>query len=410
MFLNKSPITLTNYSKNDNIIIRQKKGGFFMMKKSLEKSSDLLAIKENIYRAIEDLFVQAYKNKLTAQYTKKILETYNQEQVLECLNIFIDNLSEEKYEEYYPIIESINEHINIINIEENNSNNNIAKNIICDNDVMLYLQQIGEIPLLTCEEEYTLAIRSRQGDVEAKNQLINANLRLVVSIAKRYVGKGLDLLDLIQEGNLGLIKAIEKFNPTRGFKLSTYATWWIRQAITRGIADSGKTIRIPVHMAEQINKYDIFCSHYIVEHGTNPTDAVACKKLKITGDKLENIKKATYIYTPVSLESEIKNPNSSEAPDTILKDVIPDENATDMFDIAQQNFTRVALDAVLSNLSARESEIIKKRYGYDNNIPKTLEEIGKEYHVTRERIRQIENRALRKLKILAKKNKMHELL
>ena len=265
-----------------------------------------------------------------------------------------------------------------------------AKSVI-DDPVKVYLKDIGRVPLLSPEEEIDLAIRISNDDKEAKEILTKANLRLVVSIAKRYVGRGMMFLDLIQEGNLGLIKAVDKFDHTKGFKFSTYATWWIRQAITRAIADQGRTIRIPVHMVETINKVKKTSNMLLHRDGRDPSPEDIAKELNMPTDKVRDILRIS--QEPVSLETPI-----GEEEDSHLGDFIPDEDALSPADAAAMTFLKTKVNEVLETLTVREAEVLRLRFGLKDGTPQTLEEVGKEFNVTRERIRQIEAKALRKLR------------
>ena len=266
-----------------------------------------------------------------------------------------------------------------------------SKNAVIDDPVKVYLKDIGRVPLLTPEEEIDLAIRIADNDQEAKDRLTKANLRLVVSIAKRYVGRGMMFLDLIQEGNLGLIKAVDKFDYTKGFKFSTYATWWIRQAITRAIADQGRTIRIPVHMVETINKVKKTSNMLLHRDGKDPTPEDIAEELGMPIDKVRDILRIS--QEPVSLETPI-----GEEEDSHLGDFIPDEDALSPADAAAMTFLKTKVNEVLSTLTPREAEVLRLRFGLKDGTPQTLEEVGKAFNVTRERIRQIEAKALRKLR------------
>ena len=278
-----------------------------------------------------------------------------------------------------------------------------AKNIAIDDPVKVYLKEIGRVPLLTSEEEIELAIRISENDQEAKRRLSEANLRLVVSIAKRYVGRGMQFLDLIQEGNLGLIKAVDKFDYTKGFKFSTYATWWIRQAITRAIADQARTIRIPVHMVETINKVKKTNSQLLHENGRDPTAEEIAEKLDMPVEKVREILRVA--QEPVSLETPI-----GEEEDSHLGDFIPDDDAQAPVDAASMALMREQLAEVLKTLTPREARVLSLRYGLEDGNPKTLEEVGKEFNVTRERIRQIEAKALRKLRHPSRSKKLRDFL
>ena len=267
----------------------------------------------------------------------------------------------------------------------------IPEGIALDDPVRMYLKEIGRVPLLTADEEVELARRMEMGDKNAKGRLIEANLRLVVSIAKRYVGRGMQFLDLIQEGNMGLIKAVEKFDFRKGFKLSTYATWWIRQAITRAIADQARTIRIPVHMVETINKLIRTSRHLIQELGREPSPEEVAEEMGITPDKVREILKIA--QEPVSLETPI-----GEEEDSHLGDFIEDEDATAPVEAASFLLLREQIEGVLDTLNEREQKVLRLRFGLDDGKARTLEEVGREFGVTRERIRQIEAKALRKLR------------
>jgi RNA polymerase primary sigma factor len=267
----------------------------------------------------------------------------------------------------------------------------VPKGVAVDDPVRMYLKEIGKVPLLTAEEEMDLAQRMELGDEEAKQKLCEANLRLVVSIAKRYVGRGMLFLDLIQEGNLGLIKAVDKFDWRKGFKFSTYATWWIRQAITRSIADQARTIRIPVHMVETINKQIRITRQLLQEFGRDPTPEEIAAEMEISVEKVREISKIA--QEPVSLETPI-----GEEEDSHLGDFIPDEDVPSPADAAAFSMLKEQLVEVLSTLTDREQEVLRLRFGLDDGRARTLEEVGQQFKVTRERIRQIEAKALRKLR------------
>ena len=271
------------------------------------------------------------------------------------------------------------------------SENSFTERGNAEDPVRMYLKEIGRIPLLSSEEEIELAKRMEQGDAEAKRTLSEANLRLVVSIAKRYVGRGMQFLDLIQEGNLGLMKAVEKFDYTKGFKFSTYATWWIRQAITRAIADQARTIRIPVHMVETINKQVRATRQLLQKLGREPTPEEIAEHLGCSVERVREIQKIA--QDPVSLETPI-----GEEEDSHLGDFIEDNTALSPSDVAESNMLKEQLVQVLNTLTPREEKVLRLRYGLDDSHPRTLEEVGKEFNVTRERIRQIEAKALRKLR------------
>lgn len=278
-----------------------------------------------------------------------------------------------------------------------------AENVSVNDPVRLYLREIGRVPLLTADEELALALRMEQGDQDAKKELAEANLRLVVSIARRYVGRGMSLLDLIQEGNLGLIKAVDKFDYTKGFKFSTYATWWIRQAITRAIADQARTIRIPVHMVETINKQIRVSRQLLQELGREPTVSEIAEEMGISEEKVREIRKIA--QDPVSLETPI-----GEEEDSHLGDFIPDEDALAPSDAAAYTMLKEQLDEVLGTLTEREEKVLKLRFGLEDGKTRTLEEVGGEFNVTRERIRQIEAKALRKLRHPSRSKKLKDFL
>ena len=272
-----------------------------------------------------------------------------------------------------------------------------------DDPVRMYLKEIGKIKLLTPEEELETAKRMAEGDEEARKRMSEANLRLVVSIAKRYVGRGMQLLDLIQEGNLGLMKAVEKFDYTKGYKFSTYATWWIRQSITRAIADQARTIRIPVHMVETINRV-LRTSHSMVQTlGREPTTEEVAKELHMDVPKVEEIMKIA--QEPVSLETPV-----GEEEDSHLGDFIQDDDASQPSEEASYTLLREQLEDVLATLTPREQQVLRMRFGLQDGKPHTLEEVGKEFDVTRERIRQIESKALRKLRHPSRSKKLKDFL
>mgnify|MGYP002579656867 FL=1 len=279
----------------------------------------------------------------------------------------------------------------------------LPKGISIDDPVRMYLKEIGKIPLLKPHEEIEYAKRMLEGDEIAKQRLVEANLRLVVSIAKRYVGRGMLFLDLIQEGNLGLIKAVEKFDYERGFKFSTYATWWIRQAITRAIADQARTIRIPVHMVETINKLIRVSRQLLQELGRDPKPEEIAKEMDMSEEKVREIMKIA--QDPVSLETPI-----GEEEDSHLGDFIPDEDALAPAEAAAYSLLKDQIEEVLGSLNEREQKVLKLRFGLEDGRARTLEEVGKEFDVTRERIRQIEAKALRKLRHPSRSKKLRDYL
>ena len=279
----------------------------------------------------------------------------------------------------------------------------VPDGVSIDDPVRMYLKEIGKVPLLSADEEVELAKRMENGDIEAKKKLAEANLRLVVSIAKRYVGRGMLFLDLIQEGNLGLIKAVEKFDYKKGYKFSTYATWWIRQAITRAIADQARTIRIPVHMVETINKYVRVQRQLLQELGREPQPEEIAKHMNMPVDRVREIQKIS--LEPVSLETPI-----GEEEDSHLGDFIKDDNVPVPAEAAAFTLLREQLDEVLGTLTEREQKVLKLRFGLEDGRARTLEEVGKEFKVTRERIRQIEAKALRKLRHPSRSRKLKDYL
>ncbi len=368
------------------------------------------------------------ENKLAA---KHLMEKGKKEGSLtldEIMNTFADTeFDKEKMESLYEtlgnlgieIIENKEQNANIdfpkeeneIELKEIEKNNvdlqeidlTLPKGISIDDPVRMYLKEIGKIPLLKAHEEVELARRMVEGDEMAKQRLVEANLRLVVSIAKRYVGRGMLFLDLIQEGNLGLIKAVEKFDYVKGFKFSTYATWWIRQAITRAIADQARTIRIPVHMVETINKLLRVSRQLLQELGREPKPEEIAEKMDITVDKVREIMKIA--QDPVSLETPI-----GEEEDSHLGDFIPDEDALAPAEAAAYSLLREQISEVLDSLNEREQKVLKLRFGLDDGRARTLEEVGKRFDVTRERIRQIEAKALRKLRHPSRSKKLRDYL
>ena len=300
-----------------------------------------------------------------------------------------------------PEIEELNEIEEVT--EEEMADVKVDDSYSTDDPVRMFLKEIGKVPLLTAEEEVELAIRMSQGDEEAKRRMTEANLRLVVSIAKRYVGRGMLFLDLIQEGNLGLIKAVEKFDYTKGYKFSTYATWWIRQAITRAIADQARTIRIPVHMVETINKVIRVSRQLLQELGHDPSAEEIAAEMGMPVEKVREILKIA--QEPVSLETPI-----GEEEDSHLGDFIPDEDASEPSEAASFSLLKEQLMEVLDTLTPREKKVLELRFGIVDGRTRTLEEVGKEFNVTRERIRQIEAKALRKLRHPSRSKKLRDFL
>ena len=321
------------------------------------------------------------------------------------------DLEPEQIEKIYETVENmgidvvgdIDEEIKDMQNTEEELDLTLPEGISIDDPVRMYLKEIGKVPLLSADEEIELAKRMEKGENEAKRRLAEANLRLVVSIAKRYVGRGMLFLDLIQEGNLGLIKAVEKFDYRKGYKFSTYATWWIRQAITRAIADQARTIRIPVHMVETINKLIRVSRQLLQELGREPHPEEIAKEMNMTVEKVREIMKIS--QEPVSLETPI-----GEEEDSHLGDFIPDDDAPAPAEAAAFTLLKEQLIDVLDTLTAREEKVLRLRFGLDDGRARTLEEVGKEFNVTRERIRQIEAKALRKLRHPSRSKKLKDYL
>ena len=337
---------------------------------------------------------------LDAEVIDKFYET------LEQNNIDIDIVAADALppidDDMLPEVEDLAE-IEEVTEEEINRTDDLADSFSTDDPVRMYLKEIGKVPLLTPEEEIALATRMAEGDEEAKHRMTEANLRLVVSIAKRYVGRGMLCLDLIQEGNLGLIKAVEKFDHTKGYKFSTYATWWIRQAITRAIADQARTIRIPVHMVETINKTIRVSRQLLQELGHDPSAEEIAEVMDMPVEKVRDILKIA--QEPVSLETPI-----GEEEDSKLGDFLPDEDASEPSEAASFSLLREQLEEVLDTLAPREKKVLELRFGIVDGRTRTLEEVGKEFNVTRERIRQIEAKALRKLLHPSRSKKLRDFL
>lgn len=342
------------------------------------------------------------KGKLTTKEINDALEEldFDVEQV-DKLYDTLEGLNVEIIEDYSPAIDSDFSlpHVNSEDLEVALS----AEGINIDDPVKVYLKEIGRVPLLSSEEEIDLATKMALGDPYARKRLSEANLRLVVSIAKRYVGRGMQFLDLIQEGNLGLIKAVEKFDHTKGFKFSTYATWWIRQAITRAIADQARTIRIPVHMVETINKVKKVSSQLLHKNGHEPTAEEISIELDMPVEKVREIMRVA--QEPVSLETPI-----GEEEDSHLGDFIEDSEAPAPAEAASHTLLKEQLGEVLQTLTPREEKVLRLRFGLEDGRSRTLEEVGKEFNVTRERIRQIEAKALRKLRHPSRSKKLKDFL
>lgn len=367
--------------------------------KFLEKMRELLAVakkKKNVleYQEVSDFFVDI---PLGEDQMEKILETLEQNNV-DVLRITSDDDLIELEIEEEEIILTEEDEVDVENIDLT-----VPEGISIEDPVRMYLKEIGKVPLLSAEEEIDLAKRLEDGDENAKKRLAEANLRLVVSIAKRYVGRGMLFLDLIQEGNLGLIKAVEKFDYRKGFKFSTYATWWIRQAITRAIADQARTIRIPVHMVETINKLIRVSRQLLQELGREPVPEEIAEEMNMPVERVREILKIS--QEPVSLETPI-----GEEEDSHLGDFIQDDNVPVPADAAAFTLLKEQLVEVLGTLTEREQKVLRLRFGLDDGRARTLEEVGKEFNVTRERIRQIEAKALRKLRHPSRSRKLKDYL
>ena len=364
------------------LIEKGKKQGSLTLAEIMEAFSETELDKdqvENLYETLGNLGIEVIENK-----TDKVDIDFAQD------DLDLDDLDESIVKDDTPM-----------EIEEIDLS--LPKGISIDDPVRMYLKEIGKIPLLKPHEEVELARRMHEGDELAKQRLVEANLRLVVSIAKRYVGRGMLFLDLIQEGNLGLIKAVEKFDYVKGFKFSTYATWWIRQAITRDIADKARTIRIPVHMVETINKLIRVSRQLLQELGRDPKPEEIAKEMDMTEDKVREIMKIA--QDPVSLETPI-----GEEEDSHLGDFIPDDDAPAPAEAAAYSLLKEQIEDVLGSLNEREQKVLKLRFGLEDGRARTLEEVGKEFDVTRERIRQIEAKALRKLRHPSRSKKLRDYL
>jgi RNA polymerase primary sigma factor len=341
------------------------------------------------------------QGKITYGDLAKELDDVNPDQIDKVFDAFEElgvNLLSDDMEDEEPDIEDLKE-VEYLKLDEITDTSYEGVNV--DDPVRMYLREIGRIPLLTFEQELDLAKRILDGDEDAKKELAESNLRLVVSIAKKYVGRGMLFLDLIQEGNMGLIKAVEKFDYTKGFKFSTYATWWIRQAITRAIADQARTIRIPVHMVETINKLIRTSRHLLQQLGREPTPEEIAEEMEIPVEKVMEIQKIA--QDPVSLETPI-----GEEDDSHLGDFIQDDDSPAPHDSAAYTLLKEQLEEVMNTLTPREAKVLKLRFGLEDGKARTLEEVGREFEVTRERIRQIEAKALRKLRHPSRSKKLRD--
>ena len=357
---------------------------------------DLAKTKKNVlqYGEINDAFKGL---ELTEDKMDLVLE-YLEKQKIDIVNaeVGVDN-AEDLILDNDDIILDDEDEVEIIDDVD------VLEGVSTEDPVRMYLKEIGNVPLLTTEQEVELAKRVEAGDEEAKKQLTEANLRLVVSIAKKYVGRGMPFLDLIQEGNMGLMKAVDKFDYTKGYKFSTYATWWIRQAITRGIADTGRTIRVPVHMVETINKTLRMTRTLLQEIGREPTPEEVAERLNVSVSRVREVLKIS--RDPVSLDTPI-----GEEDDSHLGDFIEDDSALSPADSAAFSMLRAELATALESLTDRERQVVKLRFGLEDGRARTLEEVGKEFNVTRERIRQIEAKALRKLRHPSRSKRLKDFL
>lgn len=364
--------------------------------KALPGLVDLAKTKKNVlqYGEINDAFKGL---ELTEDKMDLVLE-YLEKQKIDIVNaeVGVDN-AEDLILDNDDIILDDEDEVEIIDDVD------VLEGVSTEDPVRMYLKEIGNVPLLTTEQEVELAKRVEAGDEEAKKQLTEANLRLVVSIAKKYVGRGMPFLDLIQEGNMGLMKAVDKFDYTKGYKFSTYATWWIRQAITRGIADTGRTIRVPVHMVETINKTLRMTRTLLQELGREPTPEEVAERLNVSVSRVREVLKIS--RDPVSLDTPI-----GEEDDSHLGDFIEDDSALSPADSAAFSMLRAELATALESLTDRERQVVKLRFGLEDGRARTLEEVGKEFNVTRERIRQIEAKALRKLRHPSRSKRLKDFL
>ena len=370
-------------------------------KKLLEKTKELLEIakkKKNYleYQELQDFFREM---NLTDKQLENVVH-YLEEHEIDVLRMTAEN---ETPDEEMLLLDDEPQIDQEEEVDMENIDLSVPEGVSIEDPVRMYLKEIGKVPLLTAEEEIDLAMRMEEGDEEARKRLAEANLRLVVSIAKRYVGRGMLFLDLIQEGNLGLIKAVEKFDYRKGYKFSTYATWWIRQAITRAIADQARTIRIPVHMVETINKLIRISRQLLQELGREPTPEEIAQEMNMSVDRVREILKIS--QEPVSLETPI-----GEEEDSHLGDFIQDDNVPVPADAAAFTMLKEQLEEVLGTLTEREQKVLRLRFGLDDGRARTLEEVGKEFNVTRERIRQIEAKALRKLRHPSRSRKLKDYL
>jgi RNA polymerase primary sigma factor len=386
------------------------------------KDADILAVDDEIEK-LDEMFLDERLRALIEEGKRR--GSLSAKELLDVLEDM--NLEQEQVDKFYDILENLgidtldSDDIELVQGEDTPSEvevlsviesvptdevveaDALAETLNVDDPVRMYLKEIGKVSLLTADDEVELAALMAQGDSDARRRMAEANLRLVVSIAKRYVGRGMQFLDLIQEGNLGLIKAVEKFAYTKGYKFSTYATWWIRQAITRAIADQARTIRIPVHMVETINKVMRVSRQLLQELGHDPTPEEISEEMSMPVEKVREILKIA--QEPVSLETPI-----GEEEDSHLGDFIPDEDASEPAEAASFTLLKEQLSDVLKTLTPREEKVLRLRFGIEDGRPRTLEEVGREFKVTRERIRQIEAKALRKLRHPSRSKRLKDFL
>ncbi len=399
--------------------INDKKVTYNQLAKFIEKEGispeEVTKIYDELEKAKIEIMVEENKNSKKEKLTTDNTDSKDSKDDAETdadADVDIDDLDEKsKIDavaslaelEIEPNLEDITEIEKDILLDDSMQDMSFVDNLNVDDPVKMFLKEIGKIKLLTYEEENELAERMLKGDKEAKKQLVESNLRLVVSIAKKYIGRGMHFLDLIQEGNLGLIKAVDKFDQTKGYKFSTYATWWIRQAITRAIADQARTIRIPVHMVETINKLIRTSRHLLQTLGREPTPEEIAEELEMSVDKVREVLKVA--QEPISLETPVGEEDESN-----LGNFIPDEDAPSPSEQAADVLLREHIEDVMQTLTPREAKVLKLRFGLQDGRMRTLEEVGKEFDVTRERIRQIEAKALRKLRHPSRSKKLKDFM
>ena len=374
-----------------------------------DRKDEKLAKDKNAKDKSKDTVLKDKGSKMTL--VKKLIEKGKKSGSLTYKEIMDEleeiDLNPDQIEKIYEVLESMG--IDVIGDMTDSENTEedldltVPEGIAIDDPVRMYLKEIGKVPLLSSEEEIDLALRIENGDQVAKKKLAEANLRLVVSIAKRYIGRGMHFLDLIQEGNLGLIKAVDKFDPSKGYKFSTYATWWIRQAITRAIADQARTIRIPVHMVETINRLMRNSRHLLQTLGREPTPEEIAQEMEIPVEKVRDILKIS--QDPISLETPV-----GEEDDSSVGNFIPDDDAPSPSDQAADVLLKEQIEEVMETLTPREARVLRLRFGLEDGRTRTLEEVGREFMVTRERIRQIEAKALRKLRHPSRSKKLKDFM